>query len=981
MRVRAVVGVVWTCVLLLLGAAGPAFASAGMGAPKVSAPLPASVFVSSRVAVIGRVSEGSGIRVVLQQRGGRGWHDLALAKPVKSGAFSLTWRTPTRTGQAVVRVAVLKGSRVITSTGSERVAVGPRPLVVPTSEVISVPAPGQPGAVVLHARLPTAHTSTAAAAASCPTLSAPPHVGQILALGYSASTPYGSLTKIDFVNVQAPCELAFQTVPATLEEAVGSNGGDLDLTTFSEVGSGSASDSAAHAAAVSAKSFRPGLSKAVSCSSGASASLSGSVGVSVTPALHAHFSLFGGLSSAEFSLTGSANASLTADVHASTGCDLNRTALLAHPLQIATFAGAVGPIPVVITLQGQLYVDANLAASADTTSNLTASASIAGGIKDANGKFSAFLTGPNASFTFNPPTITGNASASAYLEPAIQALLYGIAGPQLSLNTGLDFNADTTKNPWWSLDAPLSINASLTSPTLDLNSPDLLLYKHTFHIKDAGGPYGGPTTVSVISPGEQTGTVGKLLSLQIHASDSDGGALSYAATDLPAGLSINPTSGLIAGTPTTAGTSSVTVTATDATGPAGSTMFAFTINPTSGVGGGGGSPPPGGPWSASLESDGPPSVAPNGNVLTSDCHDFTNTGTLEWHLPDVEGQPANCFYNVTDSDGNSYVLTEVSSGNEQIESLSPSGTIRWATSTDGYVGWRTGPVLGDNGDVYFNVWNGAETKVLGLDDTTGAITLEQSFEDITGLHAYSGGLIVVNTDSEIVYLSYEGTFLHQYRTGTPISAYEAYSNTAGANGTVFVTGYNEGCGSTSHASVAKVTPAGVEWTWTDKAEYCNQTQLAATPDGGVIFARENGSAEYTKLSASGHQEWTIYPPSPLGHAESAGYLPVRVDVNGVVAIPNKITYRCAAQPTEECAGAQVEFVSQTTGASISAPIQVQSGTESSFIANSIALDTEQLYLTGQIDEAGQKPSITAFAVPGLGVDYQLSLQESLTGGG
>ena len=74
-------------------------------------------------------------------------------------------------------------------------------------------------------------------------------------------------------------------------------------------------------------------------------------------------------------------------------------------------------------------------------------------------------------------------------------------------------------------------------------------------------------TVTVTSPGNQTGTVGTTVSLQIHASDSASGqTLSYSASGLPAGLSIGSSSGLISGTPTTAGTSTVTVTTTDTTG-------------------------------------------------------------------------------------------------------------------------------------------------------------------------------------------------------------------------------------------------------------------------------------------------------------------------------------------------------------------------------------------------------------------------------
>ena len=98
---------------------------------------------------------------------------------------------------------------------------------------------------------------------------------------------------------------------------------------------------------------------------------------------------------------------------------------------------------------------------------------------------------------------------------------------------------------------------------------------------------GGGNTVTVTNPGSQTGTVGTAASLQISASDSASGqTLTYSASGLPAGLSINSSTGLISGTPTTAGTSSVTVTATDGTGASGSASFSWTVSSSGGGGGG-----------------------------------------------------------------------------------------------------------------------------------------------------------------------------------------------------------------------------------------------------------------------------------------------------------------------------------------------------------------------------------------------------------
>jgi hypothetical protein len=94
-------------------------------------------------------------------------------------------------------------------------------------------------------------------------------------------------------------------------------------------------------------------------------------------------------------------------------------------------------------------------------------------------------------------------------------------------------------------------------------------------------------TVTVTSPGNQTGTVGTPVSVQVQASDSASGqTLTYGASGLPAGLSISSSTGLISGTPTTAGTSSVTVTATDTTGASGSATFSWTVASSGSSGGG-----------------------------------------------------------------------------------------------------------------------------------------------------------------------------------------------------------------------------------------------------------------------------------------------------------------------------------------------------------------------------------------------------------
>ncbi|MGB9376204.1 MAG: S8 family peptidase [Mycobacteriales bacterium] len=173
-----------------------------------------------------------------------------------------------------------------------------------------------------------------------------------------------------------------------------------------------------------------------------------------------------------------------------------------------------------------------------------------------------FAPGVNITSSWNTSdTATNTISGTSMATPHV----VGVAALKLSTNPGFTpaqvrdaLVADATSN-------------KVTNP--GSGSPNKLLYV----------PNGTPgNVVTVNNPGAQTGTVGTAKSLQMTGSSSGGGALTYTATGLPSGLTIS-SSGLISGTPTTAGTYNTTVTGTDSTGATGSTVFTWTIT---GAGGG-----------------------------------------------------------------------------------------------------------------------------------------------------------------------------------------------------------------------------------------------------------------------------------------------------------------------------------------------------------------------------------------------------------
>jgi hypothetical protein len=195
---------------------------------------------------------------------------------------------------------------------------------------------------------------------------------------------------------------------------------------------------------------------------------------------------------------------------------------------------------------------------------------------------------------------TGTITIAALLPPTITAgqSFTGKVGVAFSQTPALT-NASTRPATSWAiasgaLPAGLSLNATTgaitgTPTAIVTSAPDLR----------ATGPGGTSANQSVsfvvgagvpiISAGQSiTGTVGTALSGFINLTDATNRPVtSWAATGLPAGLSLNAATGAVTGTPTTAATSTAAVTATG-TGGSSTTNVSFTISASGGGGGGGG---------------------------------------------------------------------------------------------------------------------------------------------------------------------------------------------------------------------------------------------------------------------------------------------------------------------------------------------------------------------------------------------------------
>jgi hypothetical protein len=386
----------------------------------------------------------------------------------------------------------------------------------------------------------------------------------------------------------------------------------------------------------------------------------------------------------------------------------------------------------------------------------------------------------------------------------------------------------------------------------------------------------------------------------------------------------------------------------------------------------GADPLPGALWTLPMGDLGSPVVTPAGNVLAAACGNgsseyVTRAGEVTWSQAGID-----CFSLVADSRDTTYAVTSTNDASNQAVAIDSTGHQLWNTPLpSGFVYFgSSAPALGWDGSVYFVVWNGRDFRLFGFDEATGAITLNlQLSSGVPNLFAYANGLIVVEGSNVVDYYDYDGSLVHEY-VGPAIG--DGYSTDLGANGAVYLAGYSGFC---SEINVAKFTPTGSVWTWTEPAPETpcpTQTFVAATPDGGAILELARSPTDFISISPIGAKRWTHHTDnSPPGFY---GAQPI-VDVSGIVAMGTNYSYSCPLYGT--CIAAQVEFATQESESpslptlTLTNPYQVSLYYSSRF--SSLEIDTDRVYAYVYRADDSSSPGyeMSAFAVTGLGRDYRL----------
>jgi len=406
-----------------------------------------------------RVHSGltSPFRVALQQERGGRWHTVARRTVRKGSGTELTWRVrsplPFLTIRAVVR------SRHGTGHSARRhVRIKRRTQALRANRIVAAPQPGEAGRLRYKGTVPL-------------------RPGDIVAASSGPTTPDGFLGLVTSVSASGG-NTEVQTVPTTLLAAVPS--GSINV------------DSSSTPTARASSTPQP-VSRAIKCTGGAEVKVEGSVSVAPTVSLRAKWSLFHGVTSARFEAGLKLDGDLEASAQAAASCKATPVTLARWDLPVIDVQ--VGPVPVVLLPVVKIVLEGNGSVSAQVSTGLHGSVTASGGLSYSHGSVSP-IGKVSHTFTYDAPAPTAEAHLEGDVGPTVSLLLYGVAGPEVDLRTGLALDAETAADPWWRLTAPIKVDADLAVPVLGLHTGKKTVFHQSVPLAQASGPFAPPSTPS-----------------------------------------------------------------------------------------------------------------------------------------------------------------------------------------------------------------------------------------------------------------------------------------------------------------------------------------------------------------------------------------------------------------------------------------------------------------------------------------------------
>ena len=143
-----------------------------------------------------------------------------------------------------------------------------------------------------------------------------------------------------------------------------------------------------------------------------------------------------------------------------------------QPVTLATLefgAIPIGGLPVWVTPEVSVFVGANGNLTSGFYTEVSESGTFTGGVSYASGTWSPVLT-PSLQFAYQPPTLDASMSAKAYAGVEFDLYIYSVVGPSFKPDGYLDFEANITQTPWWTLtgglEGPMSLDVTILGENL-----------------------------------------------------------------------------------------------------------------------------------------------------------------------------------------------------------------------------------------------------------------------------------------------------------------------------------------------------------------------------------------------------------------------------------------------------------------------------------------------------------------------------------
>ncbi len=180
-------------------------------------------------------------------------------------------------------------------------------------------------------------------------------------------------------------------------------------------------------------------------------------------------------------------------------CELEPQSLTRGKVPLGIVTVPVGPMPLVLSLQGEALLTGSLTGTAGLEAGATAQLEGAAGLRLNEGGKPVQLVGnltPN--FTTTLPKVTVEGSGEVGVRAQLTALIDGVTGPAFDITPAVSLEGGPTREPLWTLAAPVTAGVQWKADLfglgiLETESERYQVFERTFELANsqAGAVFGG----------------------------------------------------------------------------------------------------------------------------------------------------------------------------------------------------------------------------------------------------------------------------------------------------------------------------------------------------------------------------------------------------------------------------------------------------------------------------------------------------------